>query len=293
MAVVRCFPIAVFSTTIVIGLAMGGPGPASGADMTVSYKAPASAAAAFNWSGCYLGGYVGGATESRQVNAWDPSSTGGVLPAGTYYDPIGNKLAPNPYNIGEFNYDLKPSVIGGTTIGCNWQGASSFVFGVEGEGGYMKVSGSNVSRYSIDAGSDTVDSTRIGDWDAAVAGRFGYAWDRVLVYLKGGVGFSSIKSSVIDTCTAGPCNLGPLTATGSSNQPFWVAGIGIEYAFNHDWSIKGEFLNLGMFKKFDVCGTGAAAAAGSTFCGIHNIEGVRTYKVGVNYHFNTPIVARY
>jgi hypothetical protein len=37
---------------------------------------------------------------------------------------------------GEFNYDLGSSVIGGGTLGCNWQGASPFVFGIEGEGGY-------------------------------------------------------------------------------------------------------------------------------------------------------------
>jgi hypothetical protein len=48
-----------------------------------------------------------------------------------------------------------------------------------------------------------------------------------------------------------------------------------------------------MYKTFAVCGAGAAAAAGSTFCGKDNIEGVHSFKVGVNYHFNTPIVAKY
>jgi outer membrane immunogenic protein len=57
--------------------------------------------------------------------------------------------------------------------------------------------------------------------------------------------------------------------------------------------VKGEFLVLGMYKAFAVCGAGAAAAAGSTFCGKDNIEGVHSFKVGVNYHFNTPIIAKY
>jgi uncharacterized protein YhfF len=35
---------------------------------------------------------------------------------------------------------------GGGTLGCNWQGASPFVFGIEGEGGHMKVSASAVVR---------------------------------------------------------------------------------------------------------------------------------------------------
>ena len=50
---------------------------------------PPANVAAYNWTGCYLGGYVGGATQSREVNAREPSSIGGAIPAGTYYDPIG------------------------------------------------------------------------------------------------------------------------------------------------------------------------------------------------------------
>jgi outer membrane immunogenic protein len=251
-------------------------------------------AAAHNWSGCYLGGYVGRATQSREVNAWDPASTGGKIPAGTFYDPSGTHLPPNPFDIGEFNYDLGASVIGGGTLGCNWQGAYPFVFGIEGESGYMKVAATALSPYSVRANTnDTFASTRIGDWYASASGRFGYAWDRVLVYLKAGVGFANIYSSVIDTCSAAPCSPRLLTATGSSHQPFWVAGIGVEYAFTNNWSVKGEFLNLGMYKRFEVCGPGGGTVAGSTFCGMHGIEGVRSYKAGVNYRFDTPILARY
>lgn len=278
---------------VLAGIALSaifGISAAGAADLPArSYTEPPAIAPVtlYNWTGCYLGGYVGGAKQSRQVNAWDPISTGGVFPAGTFYNPTANNAVG-----GEFNYDLRSSVIGGGTLGCNWQGASPFVFGIEGEGGHMKVSASAVSPYSIGTGSDTVASTRIGDWYAAVTGRFGAAWDRVMVYLKGGVGFSKINSSVIDPCTASPCSPGLLNATGSSNRPFWVAGVGVEYAFNTNWSVKGEYLILGMFQKYAVCGAGAAAAAGSRFCGVHNIEGVHTFKVGVNYYFN-PLARTY
>lgn len=167
------------------------------------------------------------------------------------------------------------------------------MFGIEGEGGYMRIAASPIVPYSFGTGSDTVAKTRIGDSFAAVTGRVGYAWDRVLVYLKSGAGFANIHASETDACSAAPCSPGLITATGSSHQPFWVAGAGVEYAFNNDWSAKGEFLVLGMYKTFAVCGAGAAAAAGSTFCGKDNIEGVHSFKVGVNYHFNTPIVAKY
>ncbi len=268
-----------------------GIGAAGAADLPARTDAEAPpAVAAYNWTGCYLGGYVGGALESRQANAWDPRSTGGVFPAGTFYN---TSAGLNPDNEGgNFNYDLHGSVTGGGTLGCNWQGASPLVFGIEGEAGYMKVSAAYPVPYSFPTGSDTSSSTTIGNWDAALTGRVGYAWDRVLVYLKSGVGFANINTSFIDACAAAPCSPALLTATGGSRQPFWVAGVGVEYAFNNDWSIKGEFLVLGMYKSFAVCGPGEAAAAGSTFCGKYNVEGAHTFKMGVNYHFNTPLVAK-
>lgn len=274
----------IFSTVVAVS-AIFGIGAAKAADLPVRTSTEAGAiepVTLYNWTGCYLGGYAGGARQSRQVNAYDPVSTGGVFPAGTTYNPTANNAVG-----GEFNYDFGSGAIGGGTLGCNWQGASPFVFGIEGEGGYMKLSASGVSPYSFGTGSDTVASTEIGDWYAAVTGRIGAARDRVMVYLKGGVGFSNIRSSEIDGCTAAPCSPALLTATGGSSRPFWVAGAGVEYAINTNWSVKGEFLILGMYDKYAVCGSGAAAAAGSTFCGLHNVEGVRTFKLGLNYYFNT------
>jgi outer membrane immunogenic protein len=158
---------ALASIISVIGL-----GSATAADIVVKAAAP-PVVAAYNWTGCYLGGYAGGAKQSREVNAWDPRSTGGVFSAGTFYNPTANNHPANKVDIGEFNYHLGASAIGGGTLGCNWQGASPLVFGIEGEGGYMKVSASTVVPYST--GSDTVALTRIGDWYAAATGRVGYA----------------------------------------------------------------------------------------------------------------------
>jgi outer membrane immunogenic protein len=267
-----------------VALALNAISAASAADMT----APVLAApiATYNWTGCYVGGYVGGATQSRSIRSADPSSTGGAFPAGTFY----NTPSADATNGGLFGYDIDSSVIGGGTLGCNWQGASPFVVGVEAEGGYMRLRGSVIDPYSVALlhGSDTTDSTRIGDWYASVAGRVGYAWDRVLVYGKGGVGFANINSTVIDACNTGACGPGLLTATHSSNQAFWVAGGGVEYAFSPSWSLKGEYLFLGIDKTYAVCGPGAATAVGSTFCSSHNIEGIHTFKVGLNYRFSSP-----
>lgn len=281
-------PLLVSSIAIVLGL--GGAGIASAADMPLkALKAPPPVVA-YNWTGCYVGGYIGGATADRNMRAVDPQSTGGTFPVGTYY----NAPTANAANGGLYDYGLGSSVIGGGTLGCNWQAPSRWVVGVEAEGGYIHLTGSTIVPYSVPTqGSDSVDSSKFGDWYVALTGRAGYAWDRVLVYAKGGVGFANLKSSFIDACNTGACGGGLVNATGSANQAFWVAGGGVEYAFNANWSVKGEYLFLGINNTYSVCGAGAATAAGSTFCGNHNLDGVHTGKIGLNYHFGGPVVAKY
>ncbi|HEX7481529.1 MAG TPA: hypothetical protein VF331_27240, partial [Polyangiales bacterium] len=70
--------------------AIFGIGAANAADLPArTYtEAPAIAPVTlYNWTGCYLGGYVGGARQSRQVNAYDPVSTAAGT---TYYNPTAN-----------------------------------------------------------------------------------------------------------------------------------------------------------------------------------------------------------
>jgi outer membrane immunogenic protein len=110
--------------------------PASAADLRMPLKAP-PVAPVFNWTGCYLGGYVGGGFSQRDPlftdsgNATFRSFSGGVT-AGRVEDR-------HFWSVGS-----NDSVIGGGTLGCNWQPVGSpFVLGVEGEGGYMRITGSS------------------------------------------------------------------------------------------------------------------------------------------------------
>lgn len=275
-----------FSALVALGQ-LCGVGGSEAADLPVQSVAPA--AASYNWTGCYLGGYVGGAWQSRDVNVCDPISTGGAFPAGTFYHPDANNS-----DAGNFNYNLGSNApTGGGTLGCNWEGEFPLVLGVEAEGGYMKVAATNVVPYGLSTNDHSKSVTRVGDWQTALTGRAGLAWDRLLFYVKGGVGFTTIHGSYVDACAVAPCMPSLLTARGSSSQPFWVAGGGLEYAINNEWSVKAEALVLGMYKLFSVCGAGGGAASGSIFCARYNVEGVHTAKIGANYHFNAPVVARY
>jgi outer membrane immunogenic protein len=131
-----------------------------------------------------------------------------------------------------------------------------------------------------------IDSTRIGDWVGALTGRAGYAADRALFYVKGGVGFTDLKSAVIDTCNAAPCGTGLLNATSrDSTRAFYVAGGGIEWAWFDKWTMKAEYLYLGLNETFAVCGPGGGTSAGSSFCSNRSLDGVHTGKFGLNYKF--------
>jgi outer membrane immunogenic protein len=245
----------------------------------IAQPAPPPVAAVYTWTGCYVGGYLGGAWSAEGVDTVDPSSAGG-----TFYNSPQASLA----NGGLYSYDLRSSVIGGGTLGCNWQGVGSpFVLGVEAEGGYMNLHRRVIDPYSAPGfASDTFDRTHVGDWYAAITGRLGYAVDRTLFYVKGGVGFSDVRSSIVDNCTTAPCGPGSLNAVGSTTSAFWVAGGGIEWAWTQNWTVKGEYLFLGIQDNYPVCGPGGGTAAGSTFCSTHSVNGIHTGKVGLNYKFN-------
>jgi outer membrane immunogenic protein len=207
-------------------------------------------------------------------------STGGTVPAGTFY----NTPSADTANGGLYQVPFKMSPIGGGTLGCNWHAMGSpIVFGAEGEAGYMRLNASVVDPYSIPFNSDTTDATVIGNWYGVLAVRAGWAADRALFYAKAGAGFTDVKSAVVDRCNAAPCGAGLLNATSSTTRAFWVAGGGIEWAWTGKWTVKVEYLYLGLNEDRAQCGAGGGGAAGSTFCSTHALEGIHTTKLGLNY----------
>src|SRR4051794_1698788 len=172
------------------------------------YKAAPPPVAAFSWTGCYIGLYGGGAF-GADVDATNPRSQGGAFAAGTFY----STPFANAGNGGRYSYDTGSSAIGGGTLGGNWQ-SSNWVFGIEGEGGYLRLDETVTDPFSATTANDLRASTRIGDWYGVIAGRLGIAFDRTLIYAKGGVGFTEVRGTFVDTCTVGGCGAGTLNASG-------------------------------------------------------------------------------
>ena len=244
-----------------------------------------------NWTGCYAGGYAGAAWGRDSVDTFDPSTNQAVfgppplVQTPFYSTGAGLSAAPAPYS-----YNLGASGMGGGTLGCKFQAASSrFVWGVEAEAGVLRLSAKVDNPYTVAFGfTDTTDSTTVGNWYGAVAGRLGYSVDQMLFYLKGGVGFTHVSAESLDLCITGAgCSSQVLFARGSANPVFFVAGGGAEWAFAQNWSVKAEYLYLGIDTSFSTCGPGGGRLflPNLTFCAKHEIGGIHTAKVGVNFKF--------
>jgi outer membrane immunogenic protein len=169
---------------------------------------PPMAAPYYNWTGFYIGINGGGAWGN---SAWD--STGG--------------------------FDLSGGMIGGT-IGYNWQ-TGPWVLGVEGDLDWASVKGSTAALGCVTANCSTENT-----WLGTVRGRVGYAFDRWMPYITGGVAFGGVNA-----------NQAPFTGA-SSTQVGWAAGAGIEFAVVNNITAKVEYLHydLGSFSCGLNCGNG-------------------------------------
>jgi outer membrane immunogenic protein len=266
--------------------------PAGAADMPVKAPVAPPPPPPFNWSGCYLGGFIGGAFTTDDAvftdlgNGIFRSFSGGITGAA---------------GVHSFIVPTDSSFIGGGTLGCNWQPVgSAFVFGIEGEGGYMKLDGAAFDPF-LGPGvlvapftPDVLGAARVGDWYAMATGRIGYALDRWMIYVKGGAAFVPVKAAVVDNCASVAAGCGNwLIATGADDTAtVGTIGAGIEWAFAPNWSVKAEYMFIGLGGHgLTSCGTATLASGaivpGGAFCFAHDFPDIQTVKVGINWRFGS------
>ena len=156
-------------------VALGAAAPALAADLPArAYtKAPPMAAAAYDWSGFYIGANGGGGWSHK---CWDSTNDGLV------------DIVPPAR---EGCHDATGGTVGGQ-IGYRWQTAA-FVFGLEAQGNWADLSGSNASQFFLgDRNRSRIDSFGL------FTGQIGYAWNNALLYLKGGAAVTHDKYDVFD-----------------------------------------------------------------------------------------------
>lgn len=191
------------------------------------YKAPA-AVQMYNWTGGYIG-----------IN-------------GGYG--FGNS------NILGFEADPKGGLVG-LTLGYNWQALGSpWVFGLEGDINWSDIKGSFAS-LACPLGCEIKN-----EWFGTVRGRVGYAIDRFMPYVTGGLAFGDVGATVNGIASTSDTNFG------------WTVGAGLEGALAPNWNAKIEYLYMDLGKT--ECGVLACGAFAN------NIDfTTHIVRAGVNYKF--------
>lgn len=260
--------------------------PAFSADLPArTYTKAPMIAPAYNWTGWYVGANVGyGWGRSQTETFLDPTSSWAVEPQ-AFRDSFVTMSNARFYPRG---------VVGGIQAGYNLQ-SGSWLLGVEAD-----FNGSDVNRtiaYSgLQPGSvitrSFTQSTRL-DWFATFRPRVGYVFDRTLWYVTGGLAVGELEGSWQLLSDNGYAKAG----SGRDTRLGWTAGAGVEHAFASNWSLKLEYL----YTDLDNVSYASVYLPGSTFAppGANYREQIsqdlrfHTMRVGLNYKFGAPSVAKY
>ena len=233
-----------------------GPFAAHSADLAVKAPPPPPVPV-FSWTGFYIGGNIGGAWAN---NEWTE----------TFFHTnfIGDRAV----------------FIGGGQIGVNYQ-IGQFVIGGEWDGDWGANNNNNVAVAVPGVGLIAVTSNN--RWITTVAARFGFTVDRWLVYGKGGAGWVGNNNLTVTNLATGvslTCGTFTTLTNCGNNTDGWLAGVGVEYAFANNWTVKFEYDYLGLGNRNLFIPATAPILANDTFYDQH--RNVQMVKVGFNYLFN-------
>jgi outer membrane immunogenic protein len=253
---------------------------ASAADLAARpyTKAPAVAVAAYDWSGFYVGANGGGAWARK---CWD------IVPV------VINLGFIPPYNVagGEGCHTASGATAGGQ-FGYRWQ-RGAWVFGVEAQGNWADLSGSNVSQNALFAAPPAVANRTKIDAIGLFTAQIGYSWNNFLLYAKGGAAVARDKYEIF-TANAAIFPAGSIVARGSETRWGGVAGIGGEYAFAPNWSVALEYDHLFMGARSVAMTYDPAFFVPALLNHNERIsQDVDMVTVRVNYRFGGPVVAKY
>jgi outer membrane immunogenic protein len=276
-------------------------GAASAADLgpRPAYKAPPPApvvAPPFSWTGFYIGGHIGSGWGTKEWDDARPNATacGKTNPPGQICITPGGGGAAGEGPVFNSSHTVN-GFLGGGQIGFNYQ-IDWAVLGVEVQGSFADITGHGTCGFE-----GLLNCSSKVDGLATFAGRFGFAVDRALIYVKGGGAWAHDKFEITNsgllflagTCDSEGLNCTPVPGRSfSANRWGWMWGTGVEYAFLPNWSAKLEydFLDLGTKSYLinDVLGT------------FDIRQRIHLVKFGINYHFSwgapwgkAPVVARY
>jgi outer membrane immunogenic protein len=178
---------------------------------------------AYDWSGVYVGGVLGGAW--GRTDSSDPGL--GVI--GTLVSvPVTQTTDSSGF-------------IGGVEGGMRYQ-LGKLVVGTEADITWGNVNGTSTTSFGPPGapGLLTRSITADSNWIGTATNSIGIAHDRWLIYSKAGVAWA--HTNYTDNWVANVGGSIPLfTGAGSENRVGWTVGAGIEWAVWNNWSVKAEY----------------------------------------------------
>jgi outer membrane immunogenic protein len=243
---------------------------------------------------------------------WSPLRSAGpgadLAPAGTYLAPAAGAAPPNAGGGGLLAGDYRRSqyrnfrgsgVTGGVGWGCDWQTLGPIVVGVQSDINATSLNGRASGAYpaspsenvAFTVASRTESVTHDLNWFATSRVRVGIAFDRLLVYATGGLGYFDTSSRTnVTFAPGGAATVYPGADHFGSVTKGRIGGViggGLEYAVWDNWSVKAEYLyaSFQSNRYLSPLAAPAGVAAGYTWDTTVS-PSVQMVRVGVNYRFS-------
>lgn len=168
---------------------------------------------------------------------------------------------------GRSNWSAVPSTFNtdggmvGGQLGYNWQ-FGQFVWGLEGDLDWTGIHGSTNVGPCVGFGCQTN-----SDFLGTVRGRVGYAFDRFMPYVTGGLAVGNIRASDVFGPGIDQTNAG------------WTVGAGVEMAIAGPWTAKLEYLHYDLGSAH--CDIPCGAAPGTNSVSLSE----EVVRAGINYRF--------
>mgnify|MGYP001195934236 CR=1 FL=1 len=243
--------------------------PALATDMAVKAPPPVPAPAPiFSWTGFYIGGNAGG--------AWERESNSLVVTNNLFFAagaiPGINASGSQTLHSSGFS--------GGGQVGYNYQ-SGNVVWGIEldFESLSQGASGGGPFAYTTNGVIYQLTTNSSTNWLFTARPRLGWAIDRNLLYVTGGVAVVHRRFTQNFLDIGG----GPETASFSKAQAGWTVGAGYEYAVTNNWTLRAEYLFAG-FDAVTASGLEGPAGGTSTLNNSSKLD-VQIVRGGLNYKF--------
>jgi outer membrane immunogenic protein len=262
---------------------------------------PIEVAPACVWCGWYVGGNVGYAqSEPTSVNSSAVVTNPGIL--GVLGIPAASAAAlTTGIPVGS-----QKGIIGGGQFGYNFQsglfvaGFEADIQGLSGRATGTSVTSAPLAGFPGSPANATLTAANSVSWLGTVRGRIGLAVEpNFLIYGTGGLAYGGVNSSTGINQSFSP--LGLLTGTSLASGNFsetrvgWTVGAGGEWMFTSNWSAKLEYLH------YDLGSANYGTTVNSSVLGLPFTLGQSSstnfrgdiVRVGLNYKFGGPVVAKY